>query len=120
MDCFLTVPLCSFTCCSCFCRLLEHLHLLDMLRSAVAAEDQAAQQQAEQQAQQDEQRQWYKVRQLLATSGALLSKGLMVWFLDSCSCLPQRPASCCKLQASLLTQPHFPLLLHAVFCSCLV
>jgi hypothetical protein len=33
-----------------------------MLRSAVAAEDQAAQQQAEQQAQQEEQRQWYKVR----------------------------------------------------------
>lgn len=57
-------PLLSCTCCSCFCHLLEQLHLLDVLSASVAAEDQAQQQRTEQQQQQDEQRQWYKVGQL--------------------------------------------------------
>jgi hypothetical protein len=95
---------CAFTCCSCFCRLLEQLHLLDVLRSAVAVEDQAAQQQAEQQRQQDEQREWYKVRQLLATSCAVpcWSTTLLLLFLQLCSCLLHRLACWLLLVAGLL------------------
>ncbi|WIA15231.1 hypothetical protein OEZ85_001907 [Tetradesmus obliquus] len=60
---------------SCFCHLLEQLHLLDVLSASVAAEDQAQQQRTEQQQQQDEQRQWYKVPRLPAQlAGTFLSR----------------------------------------------
>jgi hypothetical protein len=83
--------------CSCFCRLLEQLHLLDSLSAGVAAEDQAQQQAAEQQQQQqDEQERCYKVRQLLLVHMLCDAAGNILHCAMSCKRSTSACAGVCR------------------------